>query len=205
MTEAGMIMGTAAYMSPEQARGKTVDKRADIWAFGVVLFEMLTGRRLPVAGETVSDTLAAVLREDIPWTRLPKETRPSIRQLLRRCLEREPRNRLHDIADGRLAIEESQMEKDEAKSAPALGSRRDPAAVALLGAGLLALVAAGAWIAGRGARISPTPLFVDLGAPEGERFQFQGDFGAPVVVSPDGTKIAFGAVGSDSKTRTDRV
>ena len=74
-TEAGMILGTAAYMSPEQARGKTVDKRADIWSFGVVLFEMLTGTRL-FAGETVSDTLAAVLREEVPWARLPRDTPP---------------------------------------------------------------------------------------------------------------------------------
>jgi tRNA A-37 threonylcarbamoyl transferase component Bud32 len=103
-TEAGMILGTAAYMSPEQARGKTVDKRADIWAFGVVLFEMLTGTRL-FAGETVSDTLAAVLREEIPWARLPGDTLRSVAQLLRRCLARDPRQRMRDIGDARIGLE----------------------------------------------------------------------------------------------------
>jgi serine/threonine protein kinase len=84
-TRAGMILGTAGYMSPEQARGKPVDKRADIWAFGVVLFEMLTGKRL-FEGETVSDTLAAVLKEEPAWTRVPLK----VRRLLKKCLEKDP-------------------------------------------------------------------------------------------------------------------
>ena len=85
-TEAGMILGTPAYMSPEQARGIAVDKRADVWAFGVVLWEMLTGQRL-FAGATVSDTLAAVLKTEPDWTTLPAGTPAPIRTLLRRCLE----------------------------------------------------------------------------------------------------------------------
>ncbi len=96
-------MGTAAYMSPEQARGKTVDKRADIWSFGVVLFEMLSGTRL-FAGETVSDTLASVLREEVPWNRLPKATPPHVTQVLKRCLTRDAHDRLRDIGDARLAL-----------------------------------------------------------------------------------------------------
>src|SRR4051812_20952238 len=84
-TEAGLILGTAAYMAPEQAKGKTVDKRADIWAFGVVLFEMLTGQRL-FEGETISDVLAAVLREEPRWSLLPPGTPASVRSLLERCL-----------------------------------------------------------------------------------------------------------------------
>jgi len=104
-TQAGVILGTAAYMSPEQARGKPVDKRADIWAFGVVLFEMLTGRQL-FAGETVSDVLAGVLKTEVDLASLPESTPPAIRQLLRRCLERNPKNRLHDIADARLTLDE---------------------------------------------------------------------------------------------------
>src|SRR5262249_56342947 len=89
-TMAGMILGTAGYMSPEQARGVVVDKRADIWAFGVVLYEMLTGQST-FAGETISDTLAAVLKTDPDWSALPRETPAAIRRLLRRCLQRDPR------------------------------------------------------------------------------------------------------------------
>src|SRR5262249_33289568 len=93
-TQAGLILGTAAYMAPEQARGKNVDKRADIWAFGVVLYEMLTGHRL-FQGETVSDTLAAVLKEEPAWNRVPGKAE----RLLRSCLGRDPRGRLRDIGD----------------------------------------------------------------------------------------------------------
>jgi serine/threonine protein kinase/Tol biopolymer transport system component len=99
-TVAGVILGTAAYMSPEQARGKPVDKRADIWAFGVVLYEMLTGVKL-LAGETLSDTLAAVLTREPDWTLLPSSTPSGVRRLLVRCLERDPRKRLRDIGDAR--------------------------------------------------------------------------------------------------------
>jgi len=102
-TEAGMILGTAGYMSPEQARGKAVDRRADIWAFGVVLFEMLTGRKL-FAGETVSDTLAAVLKSDPDWKGLPAGTPPSVAGLLRRCLERDVKQRLQAIGEARIAL-----------------------------------------------------------------------------------------------------
>src|SRR5215472_2021538 len=101
-TIAGQIMGTAAYMSPEQARGKTVDKRADIWAFGVVLYEMLTGRRL-FEGETISDTLAGVLTREPEWERVPEKAR----RLLQSCLEKDPKRRLRDIADGWRLLEET--------------------------------------------------------------------------------------------------
>jgi WD40 repeat protein/predicted Ser/Thr protein kinase len=104
MTEPGVILGTAAYMSPEQARGRSVDKRADIWAFGCVLYECLTGKR-PFQGETVSDTLAQILTGEPDWAALPPNTPPNIAVLLRRCLQKHPRNRLHDIADARLEIE----------------------------------------------------------------------------------------------------
>ena len=103
-TAIGTILGTAAYMSPEQARGRPVDKRADIWAFGVVVFEMLTGSRL-FMGETVSDTLAAVLRREIPWSTLPAATPAFVRRVLVRCLDRDPKRRLRDIGEARLAFE----------------------------------------------------------------------------------------------------
>jgi Tol biopolymer transport system component len=102
-TEAGVILGTAAYMAPEQARGRAVDRRADIWAFGVVVFEMLTGRAL-FRGDTVTDVLAAVVREDIDWSRLPPETPPGVRHLLRRCLDRDPRRRLQAIGEARVLL-----------------------------------------------------------------------------------------------------
>jgi hypothetical protein len=103
-TQAGVIMGTAAYMSPEQAAGKPVDKRADVWSFGVVLWEFLAGRRL-FEGETVSHTLADVLRGPIDFDKLPRETPPAIRCLLRRCLDRNVKNRLRDICEARVAID----------------------------------------------------------------------------------------------------
>jgi serine/threonine protein kinase len=112
-TREGAILGTAAYMSPEQARGNPVDKRTDIWAFGCVLFEMLTGRSA-VAGDTVSDTIAAILEREAPWTMLPHSV-PAVRRLMQRCLEKDPRRRLHDIADARIEI-------DEALTSPATAS-----------------------------------------------------------------------------------
>jgi serine/threonine protein kinase len=120
-TRAGVILGTAAYMSPEQARGAPLDKRADIWAFGVVLYEMLTGRHL-FRGETVSDTLAGVLKTDPDWSELPAETPPTIRRLLQRCLERDRNRRLHDIADARIEIDDAQAQPE----APAVTAAPKP-------------------------------------------------------------------------------
>jgi eukaryotic-like serine/threonine-protein kinase len=105
-TQAGMILGTAAYMSPEQARGKPVDRRADIWSFGCLLFEMLAGRHA-FEGETVTDTLAAVVRAEPDWKALPATTPVSVRGLLRRCLTKDPKQRLRDIGEARIAIEET--------------------------------------------------------------------------------------------------
>jgi serine/threonine protein kinase len=99
-TRAGVILGTAAYMAPEQARGKAVDRRADVWAFGCVLFEMLTGSRA-FEGEVISETIAAVLRGEPDWNALPPSTPPSIRRLLHRCLVKDPRERLPAIGDAR--------------------------------------------------------------------------------------------------------
>src|SRR5688572_2240964 len=106
-TQAGTILGTAAYMSPEQAKGRTVDKRADIWAFGAVLFEMLSGRRA-FDGESISETIAAIIKDQPPLHDLPAEVPPALRALLVRLLEKDPRRRLRDVGDARLALEDLQ-------------------------------------------------------------------------------------------------
>ena len=107
MTDTGVILGTAAYMSPEQARGKPQDKRTDIWAFGCIVYECLTGRQ-PFRGETVSDTLAAVISTEPDWNALPKDIPGRLGDLIRRCLRKDPDHRLHDIADARVETEEIQ-------------------------------------------------------------------------------------------------
>ena len=104
-TQAGVILGTAAYMSPEQARGRPADRRADIWAFGCLLYEMLTAKRA-FGGENVSETLAAIMRDEPEWRALPQTVPPRIRDLLRRCLSKDPKQRLQAIGDARIAIEE---------------------------------------------------------------------------------------------------
>jgi serine/threonine-protein kinase len=154
MTGAGMLLGTAAYMSPEQARGKTVDKRADIWSFGAVLWEMLAGRRL-FQGETVTDLLAAVLREEVDWKALPAGLSPDLVLLLHRCLERDPRRRLRDIGEARLILEDyaSGIPAEEVGSGAAAGvapARLRPG-VWVAALGLVLLAAAIAWTV-RGAR-----------------------------------------------------
>ena len=113
MTQPGMILGTAAYMSPEQARGLAVDKRTDIWAFGCVLYETLTGRAV-FSGDTLSDTIAAILDREPHWKALPEHTPSSVRRLLRRCLEKDPKRRLPDIADARLEIDEAETTPSDA-------------------------------------------------------------------------------------------
>ena len=105
MTAMGMILGTAAYMSPEQAKGRQADKRSDVWAFGAVLYEMLSGRRA-FTGDDVSDTLASVLRQDVDWTVLPASTPAPVRRLIARCLERDVKRRLRDIGEARIVLDE---------------------------------------------------------------------------------------------------
>ncbi|HXM76850.1 MAG TPA: protein kinase, partial [Thermoanaerobaculia bacterium] len=141
-TRPGVILGTAEFMSPEQARGKPTDKRTDIWAFGCILFEMLSGTRA-FAGETVSDAIAAILTREPDWTRLPGETPPHVRHLLGRCLEKDPNRRLRDIGDARLELD-AEVSSDSGAGAVS----RPPRARlrgALIGAALAALLAAGVW------------------------------------------------------------
>jgi serine/threonine-protein kinase len=141
-TMAGMVLGTAAYMSPEQAKARDVDRRADIWSFGVVLFEMLSGRRL-FQGEGISETLAAVIMKDIEWGSLPADTPLRIRRLLERCLERDPKLRLRDIGDARIAIQEVLEGREDLEAGVPAAPRRPtwmaiaPWAVAAAALGLL--------------------------------------------------------------------
>ena len=189
-TMQGVILGTAAYMSPEQARGANADRRADVWAFGVVLFEMLSGRML-FAGPTVSDTLASVLKVEPDLAQLPPTTPPRIRRLLERCLRKDAQQRLHSIADARIMIEEVQRgEVDEPGAGSGLAAATPRprwqvaaalAAAALAGGALFALVA-------RLGAPAPAPERVvrfEIPQPEGLVL-----VGAPKV-SPDGRHIAF--------------
>jgi serine/threonine protein kinase len=123
ITAPGLILGTAAYMSPEQAQGKEADRTSDVWAFGCVLYEILTGHQA-FQGETVSEIVAAVLKGEPDWGRLSKDTPELIRRLLRRCLQKERKLRLHDMADARLEIEEAQHAAPAAEGVPLSGSRR---------------------------------------------------------------------------------
>ena len=130
--QAGAIVGTPAYMSPEQARGQAIDKRSDIWGFGCVLYEMLTGRAV-FPRETITDTFAAILEREPEWGALPANTPAGIRQLLRRCLDKDPKRRLHDIADARIEIEDvrsGRQQDQRVTQAPA-----DSLAAARLGVG----------------------------------------------------------------------
>ena len=187
-TAAGLILGTAAYMSPEQARGRPVDRRTDIWAFGVLLFEMLTGTRL-FAGETVSDTLAAVLKSDPDWALLPKGTPPALERLLRRCLERDARTRLRDIGEARVALERPMVDAAPAAFAP----RRAPIVRALpwLVSALAIALAVALALRGKGPGAgsgSRDVVHLEVGFPPGVE-PVTGRQGG-IAIAPDGQKIA---------------
>jgi serine/threonine-protein kinase len=181
MSREDVILGTAAYMSPEQARGRLVDRRSDIWSFGLVLFEMLTGRRV-FEGETTSDLIAGVLRQDIPWERLPADTPSHVRALLERCLTRDPRERLRDIGEARIALTHPPTPpKPATRARPALARWGVPAALALL------LALALAWLAAR--RPAPTSAIGPM-----RTFELASvadpQYSAPAL-SPDGNAIAY--------------
>ncbi len=197
-TGVGVLLGTAAYMSPEQARGLAADKRSDLWAFGVVLWELLTGRHL-FRGETVSDTLAAVLRADPEWDRLPASTPRSIRRLLRRCLARDPRDRIHAAADARLEIQDALSTGVEEQAVE--GSPR-PVLPWALGASLLAiaLVLAGVLVLREPSR--PVHVALSLAPPEGSTFDTAD---GPVTLSPDGTQIATVVLGGTEQLAVRRL
>jgi Tol biopolymer transport system component len=189
-TSNGVILGTAAFMSPEQARGTTVDKRADIWAFGCVLYQMLTARQA-FTGATVSDTIAAVLEREPDWSALPAGTPPAIRRLLRHCLEKDVRRRLRDIGDAWIDLEHSE---GPALAFPARsGTRRT---MAVVGIGALAAGVGLGWLAAtsirRGEPAPPSPqLFVET-LPESRTFEAgSAATGSMVALSPDGRTLAY--------------
>src|SRR5215470_4111880 len=184
-TGAGVILGTAAYMAPEQAKGKMVDRRADIWAFGVVLYEMLTGRRL-FSGETASETIAAVMMKDPDWTALPANNPARVLGLLRRCLTKEPRSRLRDIGEARIAIEEMQTGAEVDVAVPQQPSRRRSKVMVGIAAVFFMttvfLLAAG-WVLYFN-RTSPPEIRVEVSTPSAvEPTSF--------AISPDGDSLVF--------------
>jgi serine/threonine protein kinase/Tol biopolymer transport system component len=203
-TEAGLILGTASYMSPEQARGRRVDKRTDIWAFGALVFELLTGRRA-FAGETVTDVLAAVVQNEPPWERLPAEMPAGVRRLLRRCLRKNADERLHDIADARLEIDEALRppgdRSDDGSTPGRPGTRaglpRRLVLVALLAVAGLAGVAIGAAGFRRAAPAQVEPVrrlsITGLGWSDVEVIDVT-LMQSLMTLSPDGSRVVYSAV-----------
>jgi serine/threonine protein kinase len=194
-TQAGMILGTAGYMSPEQAQGKSVDRRADIWAFGCVLQEMLTGKPT-FQGETVAETLAEVLKAEPDWNALPAATPPHIRNLLRRCLEKNPKRRLQAMGEARIAMEESVapvsspagLAMGTSPLQPPVWRRALPwaAAILLISTAFLAALLL------REPSVPPRSVRSYILPPEKTFFAFEGELGTPVI-SPDGGRLVFAA------------
>ena len=197
-TRAGVILGTAAYMSPEQARGKQVDRRADIWAFGVVLWEMLTGRRM-FDGETVTDVIAAVITREPDWDLLPDGIPHFLRRLLSRCLRKDPRTRQPDIASVRLELEElgAAGAEEEPTAAPAMVPVRPRSrgrTIAWLAGAVVLLALGGAvgWLA-TPQQVNRRVVEFQVEPPQGTRFYLDPERPGSAVVSPDGEAIAFTA------------
>ncbi len=205
-TELGVILGTAAYMAPEQAKGRAVDKRADIWAFGIVLFEMLTGRQL-FGGETASETIAEVLKQEIDFTALPAALPAGVERLLRRCLERDPQRRLRDIGEARIALEQA-LAPGEGAGATAPPARPEAVAAwrralpwtvaAVLAAAVVVLA-----IAIRSPTRTPPPattvLAMDFPAGLALLLDDRGLYGQTgrIAISRDGRRVAFVAGAND--------
>jgi serine/threonine protein kinase len=180
LTRVGVIMGTASYMSPEQARGRHVDRGADIWAWGCVLFEMLTGRRA-FDGADTTEVIAAVVRAEPEWARLPHDTPAAVRRLLRRCLEKDPRRRLADIRDARFTLEDLLADAD----APGPVAMRPSRERWLWAAALLICIAGTAALLFRGESPAPTrQMRVDITTPPTTD-------PVSIALSPDGEKVAF--------------
>ena len=192
-TQMGMILGTAAYMAPEQAKGRSVDKRADIWAFGVVLYEMLTGRRA-FEGDDVSEVLASVLKTDPDLSVLPADVPPSVRRLLRRCLQKDPRKRLSAIGDARLELDEIEPAAPAVRATAVPGRRSIVATLwpAVAGIVFTAAVAAALWPRPVGPPTEIVRLSVNL--PESASFTSPRIATVSIpqfALAPDGRSLAF--------------
>ncbi len=195
-TAAGVILGTAAYMSPEQARGRPVDKRADIWAFGVVLWEMLAGRQM-FEGETVTDVLASVLRQEIDWTLLPPATPAGLRRLIERCLERRPAERIRDMGDVRWELAEIQrtggtISPSTGEDAAAGPQRRRSVLPWVLGTAAGLGIAAVLGLTVLRPHTEPPTVSSYIVPPHSAAFDFRASVGGPIL-SPDGSKLVFPA------------
>jgi serine/threonine protein kinase/Tol biopolymer transport system component len=193
-TRAGMLLGTAAYMSPEQARGKRVDRRADIWAFGCVLYEMLTGRGA-FSGETTSDILACVIRAEPDWSSLPAHVPTRIRELLRVCLQKDPKQRLQAIGDARIALEEVLSGTPQEAGAPPAQTAERPVWLRALpwAAGVLLALVVGVAVWELRPRSDPRRVVeFSFGPPTGDTLAFPGA-SMPLAISPDGTAVVFTA------------
>ena len=204
VTRVGVILGTAAYMSPEQASGKTADRRADIWGFGAVLYEMLSGRRA-FTGDSVSDTLASVLKVEPDWNALPAETPPSICKLIQRCLTKDRKQRLQAIGEARIAIDESLSGAAPEISEP-VPARRNIAPWAIAGVSIAALaITIALWAPWRVSPPIERPLIrldVDLGADVALRPSV--DSPRTVIISPDGGRLVY-LSGTPSRLYTRRL
>ena len=198
-TQHGVILGTAAYMSPEQARGKTLDKRTDIWSFGCVLFEMLTGH--PVfAGDTLSDTIANVLDREPDWSRLPGRLSPGLRPLLDRCLRRPLRERFRDVADVRLAVEDAIEAAGTLPAKLTVAARtrfwQQPTAVVCIALGATVLAGLGVWsVLGRVDRPVSSPKRLTVTLPGDE--QLPSGSGEMLALSPDGQTLLYRVLDDD--------
>jgi serine/threonine-protein kinase len=190
-TRAGVLLGTAAYMSPEQARGKRVDRRADIWAFGCVLYEMLSGHHA-FAGETTSDILAGVIRAEPDWSWVPSSIPLRIRELLRRCLQKDPRQRLRDIGEARITIEAAIAGSHEVPVAPTPAPRRALTVPwVITGVAVVSAVALAIFYS-RSSRPDPHQILrASLSLDQSVYGVFSPNPGSPVVISPDGSHIVF--------------
>ena len=199
MTGVGLLLGTAAYMSPEQAKGRPVDKRSDIWAFGCVLYEMLTGKR-PFDGEDITDVLGAVVRLEPDWTMLPANVPPTVCSLLRRCLEKDRRKRIADISTALFAIDEAPLGTAASAASPGSAVGRVPlwrrlavySAPALI-IGLL-IAGVGVWFATRPA--PPRVLRLTIGTTPATALAIMG-IDRDLAITPDGSRVVY--VGSNGR------